>query len=97
MAQIQDRNAQLKKNRTKNYTTTNKTDSTKLPNKKSLKINLAYLKRDSMTDKCFGMTISVETNYHIKFDEFERIFDENKIHCNEVKHSTPDDSEQLKV
>ena len=49
-----------------------------------------------MTDDIFGMTASVETNYHITSDEIDRIFDGNEIHSTEVKHSTSDDSEQLK-
>ena len=42
------------------------------------------------------MTAYVEKNYHIAFDEIDRIFDGNTIHCIEVKHSTADDYEQLK-
>ena len=49
-----------------------------------------------MTDDIFGMTASVEKNYHIASDEIDRIFDGNAIHCTEVKHYTSDDSEQLK-
>ena len=49
-----------------------------------------------MADEIFGMTVSMETNYHIASDEIDRIFDENAIHCNEVKISTSDDYEQLK-
>ena len=49
-----------------------------------------------MTAEIFGMTASVETNYHIASDEIDRIFDGNAIHCTEVKHSTSDESEQLK-
>ena len=85
-----------KKCRMKNDATTNKTDSTELSNKKSLTINLAYLKSDSITDDIFGMTVSAETNYHVASDEIEIIFDINSNHCKEVKHSTSDDSEQLK-
>ena len=75
---------------------TNNTDSTKSSDKKSLKINLAFLESDNMTDDIFCMTASVETNYHIASDEIDRIFDGNAIYCNENKHSTSDDSEQLK-
>ena len=74
----------------------NKTNSTKSPDKKSLKINLASIESDNMTDDIFCMTASVETNYHIASDEIDRIYDVNAIHCTEVKHSTSDDSEQLK-
>ena len=77
-------------------TPTNKTDSTKSSDKKSLKINLASIESDNMTDDIFCMTASVETNYHIASDEIDRIYDVNAIHCTEVKHSTSDDSEQLK-
>ena len=49
-----------------------------------------------MTDEIFGMTASVNTNYHIASDEIDIIFDGNAIHCTEVKNSTSDDSEQLK-
>ena len=77
-------------------TPTNKTGSTKSSDKKSLNINLAYLESDNMTDDIFGMTASVETNYHIASDEIDRIFDGNAMHCTEAKHSTSDDSEQLK-
>ena len=63
---------------------------------KLLKINLAYLENDNMTDDIFGMTVSVKKNYHISSDEIDRIFDENAVHCTEVKHSTSDNSEQLK-
>ena len=73
----------------KQDTATNKTDITKSSDKKSLKINLAYLER-------YITTASVETNYHIAYDEIDRIFDGKKIHCTEVKHYTSDDSEQLK-
>ena len=78
------------------YTTTNKTGNTEFSDKKLLRINLASLDSESVTDEIFGMTTSVETNYHIASDEIDRIFDANAIHCNEVKHSTSDDSEQLK-
>ena len=44
----------------------------------------------------FLMTVTVETNYHIAYDEIYRIFDGNAVHCIEVKNSTSDDSEQLK-
>ena len=77
-------------------TTTNKTISTKLSDKKSLKINLVSLHSDNMTNDIFVMNASVETNYHIAYGEIDRIFDGNAIHCTEVKHSTSDDSEQLK-
>ena len=77
-------------------TPTNNTESTKSSDKKSLKINLASLEIDNMTDEIFGMTTYVETNYHIASDEIDRIFDGNSIHCTEVKHCTSDDSEQLK-
>ena len=49
-----------------------------------------------MIDDIFGMTTSVEKNYHIASNEIDRIFDSNAIHCTEVKYSTSDDSEQLK-
>ena len=74
----------------------NKTNSTKSPDKKLLNINLAYLESDDMTDVIFGMTASVEKNYHIASDEIDRIFDGNIIHCTEVKQYTYDDSEHLK-
>ena len=45
-----------------NDTATNKTDNIKFSDKNSLKINMAYIKRNSMTDDIFGMTASVETN-----------------------------------
>ena len=77
-------------------TPTNKTNSTKSSDKKSLKINLASLESDNMTDEIFGMNASVETNYHIASGEINRIFDGNAIHCTEVKYSTSDDSEHLK-
>ena len=66
-------------------TPTNKTDRTKLSDKKSLKINLASIESDNMTDDIFGMTASVETNYPITSDEIDIIFDGNAIHCTEVK------------
>ena len=56
-------------------TPTNKTDSTKLSDKKSLKINLAYLEINSMTDDIFGVTASVETACPIASDKIDRIFD----------------------
>ena len=49
-----------------------------------------------MTDEIFGMTASVETNYHIASNEIDRIFDSNSIHCTEVKHYTSDGSEPKK-
>ena len=49
-----------------------------------------------MTDDIFGMTASMETNYHIAFDETDRIFNGNAIYFTEVKHYISDDSEQLK-
>ena len=49
-----------------------------------------------MTDDIFGMTASVETNYHIASDKIDRIFDGNAIHFTDVKHYTSNDSEQLK-
>ena len=73
---------------------TNKTNSTESFDKKLLKINLASLESDSTTNEMFVMTASVEKNYHIAFDEIDRIFDGNSIHCTEVKHSTSDDYEQ---
>ena len=79
-----------------NDTAKNNTKNTKSSNKKSLKINLASLKIDNMTKNIFGMTTSVEKNYHVESDEIERIFDANVFHCKEVKHSTSDDYEQLK-
>ena len=66
------------------------------PTKKALKINLASLESNSMTNDIFGMTASVETNYHIASNEIDRIFDANVVHCTEVKHSTSGDCEQLK-
>ena len=57
---------------------------------------MVYLESDNMTDEIFGMTASVNTNYHIASDEIDIIFDGNAIHCTEVKNSTSDDSEQLK-
>ena len=57
---------------------------------------MAYLESNSMTDDIFGMTAFVETNYHIASNEIDRTFDGNAIHYTKVKHSTPDDSEQLK-
>ena len=74
-------------------TPTNKTDRTKLSDKKSLKINLASIESDNMTDEIFGITVSMETDYLIASDEIDNFFDENAIHCTEVKHSTSDDSE----
>ena len=59
-------------------------------------ITESSLEIDSMTDEIFGVTASMETNYHIASDEIDRIFDGNEIHCTEVKHSTSDYSEQLK-
>ena len=59
--------------------------------KKSLKIILAYLESDKITDDIFGMTASVEKDYHIASDEIDRIFDGNAIHCTDVKNSTSDD------
>ena len=77
-------------------TPTNKTNRTKFSDKKSLKINSAYLDIDNMTDRIFGITTSAKANYCIASDEIDRIFDGNTIHCTEVKHSTSDDSEQIK-
>ena len=79
-----------------NYTATNKTKNTESSDKKSLKINLTSTKSDSVNDGIFGMTASVEKNYHVESNEIEIIFDANMIHRKEVKHSTSDDSEQLK-
>ena len=56
---------------------------------------MVSLESDNMNDETFGMTASVKTNYHIASDEIDRIFNANVIHCNEVTHSTSDDSEQL--
>ena len=75
---------------------TDKTGNTKSSDKKSLKINLASLESDNTTDDIFGMNASMETNYHIVSDEIDIIFYGNAIHCTEVKHSTSDDSEQIK-
>ena len=61
-----------------------------------MQINLASLEINSTTNDIFGMTASVETNYHIALDETDRTFDGNSIHCTEVKHYNSDDSEQLK-
>ena len=77
-------------------TTINETNSTKISNKKSLKINLEYFESDSMTDEIFGMKKSMEKNYHISSDEIDRIFDRNAIHSTEVKHYEYDDYNQLK-
>ena len=79
-----------------NGTANNKIKNTKSSDKKSLNINLASLESDNMTDGIFGMTASVEKNYHIASDEVERIFNANAIHCNEVIHSTSDYSKHLK-
>ena len=57
---------------------------------------MEYLESNNMTDDIFGMTASVEKNYHISSDEIDRIFDGNVIHCTEVKNSTSDDSKQLR-
>ena len=38
----------------------------------------------------------METNYHIKTDEIDRMLDGNAIHVTYVKKSTSDDSEHLK-
>ena len=57
---------------------------------------MASLESDIMTGAIFGLTASIETNYRIASDEIDRIFDGNAIHYNEVKHSTSDDSEQIK-
>ena len=73
-----------------------KTDSSKSSNKKLLKTNVTSLECDNMTDYIFGLTASIEKNYHIEFDEIDIIFDGNSIYCTEVKHSTSDDSENLK-
>ena len=82
--------------RTQHDTVTNKNNSTESSDKKTLNINLESPESDSITDEFFSMTTSVETNYHIASDEIDRIFDGNAINCTEVKHSTSDDSEQLK-
>ena len=76
-------------------TPTNKTNSTKSSDEKPLKINLASLDSDNMTDDIFDMTASVETDHHIASDEIDRMFDVNTINCTEVKNSTSDVSEQL--
>ena len=55
-------------------TPTNKTNRTKYSDKKSLKINLASLESDNIPDAIFGMTASVEKNYHIASDEIDRIY-----------------------
>ena len=44
---------------------------------KSLKINLASVDSDKMTDDIFVMTASVDTNYRIASDEIDRIFNGN--------------------
>ena len=59
------------------YTATNKTYSTKSSDNTLLKISLAYLEINSMTDDVFGMTASMGTNYHIAFNEIDIIFDGN--------------------
>ena len=74
-------------------TAANKNDTTKLSDKKSLKINLASLQSDKMTGDIFGMTASVEKNYYISTDEIDILCDGNAIHWTEVKYSTSDDSE----
>ena len=79
-----------------NDTPTNNTNSTKLSEKPLLKIKLESLESNKMTDDIFGMTASVETNYHIASDEIDRIFDGNAIHFAKVKHSTSDYYEYLK-
>ena len=85
-----------KKCRTQHNTKKKQTDSSKSSNKKLLKTNVTSLECDNMTDYIFGLTASIEKNYHIEFDEIDIIFDGNSIHCTEVKHSTSDDSENLK-
>ena len=74
-------------------TATKKTDSTKSSDKISLRINLASLESDIMIDDIFGMTASVERNYHNASDEIDRIFYGNAIHCTEIRNSTSDYSE----
>ena len=58
-------------------TSTNNTDRTKSSDKKSLKINLASVDSDKMTNDIFAMTASVDTNYRIASDEIDRIFNGN--------------------
>ena len=96
MALILNRNVQFKNFEIQNGTATDKTDNTKLSDKKSLKFNKEYLESDNKTNFFFKLVVYVETNNHVAYDELERIFDTNAIHCKDVKHSTFDDSEQTK-
>ena len=73
-------------------TPTNKTNITKSPEKKSLKINLSYFERDNTTDEIFGTNAYMETNFHNAYDEIDRVFHGNAIYFTEFKHSTSDDS-----
>ena len=66
----------------KNDTATNKTENTKSSDENSLKIDLASLESDIMTEDIFSMTKSLKTHYHIASDEIDRIFDANAILCN---------------
>ena len=43
------------------------------------------------------MYVHVKTNYHIASNKIDKYSDRNAIHFTEVKHSTADDSEQLKI
>ena len=61
-----------------------------------MKIKFTFIESDYMTDDIFGMTVYLGKNYHIASDEIDIIFDGTAINCTEVKHSTSDDSEELK-
>ena len=74
-----------KKGRMQHDIPRNKTNSIKSSERKSIKINLASLDSENITDDIFGMTASMETYYHISSDEIDRIFYRNTIHCTEVK------------
>ena len=58
IAQILDRNAQFKKIRMRNDTTTDITNNTESSNKKSFNINIASLESNNMTKNIFGMITS---------------------------------------
>ena len=76
-----------------NDNTQDKTNNTKSSDKNPLKINLAYLDSNNTTDRIFGMTAFMEKTItlHPMKSKYE-----NAIHYKEVKHSTSDDSKQLK-
>ena len=77
MTQILDLNTQFKKFQMRNDPATTKTDNIKSSDKNSLKINLTSLESNSMPDDIFGITTSVEKNYHIASNEIDIIFDAN--------------------